>query len=128
MLTDFGLSKEQILARTICGTAIYMAPEIWVQGGPQSHKVDVYSMSVTMLAVGGAGGFDAASIETHEDLTTAIASGLRDNNFSFLAPMLFRDPASRPSAQKFFLCIWHHGPEAIKLPKINTSLPAKEYE
>jgi len=46
-LSDFGISK--ILSddelNTICGTPIYMAPEIW-EMVPYNNKVDVWSMGV----------------------------------------------------------------------------------
>lgn len=47
-LSDFGISK--ILTdgelNTICGTPIYMAPEIWLMQ-PYTEKVDIWSIGVT---------------------------------------------------------------------------------
>jgi serine/threonine protein kinase len=116
VLADFGLSKEQVLARTVeCGTPIYMAPEVCIPGAHQSHKIDVYSLGVTMLAIGGAGGFDENKISSRGEISTAIKAGLRDDTFSSMAPLLHQKPAMRPSAQDIFLSIWHHDPEAIRL-------------
>lgn len=47
-LTDFGTCNLSSQAVTSIGTTIYMAPEMFVSGAPQTSKVDVWSLFVTM--------------------------------------------------------------------------------
>jgi serine/threonine protein kinase len=125
VLADFGLSREQHLAQTAgCGTQIYMAPEVRTPGMQQTHKADVYSLGVTILALARAAGFDETQIRTLHDLSVAIEAGLRVPNFALLAPMLSHDPAARPSAQKIFLSIWQLDPEAMRLPPKEVEPPS----
>lgn len=49
-LGDFGLSNRRIIAATLSGTPLYMALEMF-NNGEQTHKVDVWSLFVTMLWV-----------------------------------------------------------------------------
>ncbi|USP82329.1 uncharacterized protein yc1106_09603 [Curvularia clavata] len=54
-LADFGLANYRSLARTICGTGYYQAPELWphvsgVNAG-QSPKLDIWSLFACMVAV-----------------------------------------------------------------------------
>ena len=55
-LGDFGLCNRIVDAATIAGSRLYMPPEmLW--GGDQTHKVDVWSLFVTILWVLDAGEF-----------------------------------------------------------------------
>ncbi|KAI0537195.1 kinase-like domain-containing protein [Xylaria digitata] len=74
-LSDFGLSNSPIMTNTISGSPIYMAPEI-MQGGVQTHKVDVWSLFVTMLWTLDVTGFRQQSREcqSHEDIRSMILS------------------------------------------------------
>lgn len=47
-LGDFGLCNRALFATSHAGTDVYMAPEI-VWGGIQTHKVDVWSLYVTLI-------------------------------------------------------------------------------
>ena len=52
-LTDFGLSKvlsSETEMKTLCGTKMYVAPEVLIGGGvyQYSEKVDVWSMGVIL--------------------------------------------------------------------------------
>jgi serine/threonine protein kinase len=47
-LGDFGLCNRAVDAATFAGSRLYMAPEMFREGG-QIHKVDVWSLFVTML-------------------------------------------------------------------------------
>ena len=55
-LGDFGLCNYIINAATFTGTRLYMAPEMFREGD-QTHKVDVWSLFVTMLWTLDAGEF-----------------------------------------------------------------------
>ncbi|KAL8913320.1 MAG: hypothetical protein Q9172_007308 [Xanthocarpia lactea] len=48
-LADFGLCNQSIEARSQVGTQYYMAPEIYDPDGYQTHKIDVWSLFVTMM-------------------------------------------------------------------------------
>lgn len=50
-LTDFGLAYQYRLAKAICGSLLYIAPEIWYGTGQQSPKVDVWSLFVVVAVV-----------------------------------------------------------------------------
>lgn len=47
-LGDFGLVNSTLNARTNAGTDYYKAPEV-IYGGGQTHKLDVWSLFVTMM-------------------------------------------------------------------------------
>lgn len=55
-LGDFGLCNRVIDAATLAGSPLFMAPEMFQEGG-QTHKVDVWSLFVTMLWILNAGEF-----------------------------------------------------------------------
>lgn len=55
-VTDFGLSKalsSESEMKTLCGTKMYVAPEILIGGGvyPYSEKVDVWSLGVILYVM-----------------------------------------------------------------------------
>ncbi|KAH6884922.1 kinase-like domain-containing protein, partial [Thelonectria olida] len=74
-LGDFGLSNRQIIAATYSGTPLYMAPEMF-QNGEQTHKVDVWSLFVTMLWTLNTQGFREVSnsFKAHQDARSVILS------------------------------------------------------
>lgn len=53
-ITDFGLSKfvgEDTFMKTMCGTPIYLAPEVLKANGQRSYgpEVDVWSLGVILF-------------------------------------------------------------------------------
>ncbi|KJZ74769.1 hypothetical protein HIM_05886 [Hirsutella minnesotensis 3608] len=54
-LADFGLAHHSSLAVTLCGTGYFQAPELWPQVSKvhagQSHKLDIWSLFATIVAV-----------------------------------------------------------------------------
>jgi serine/threonine protein kinase len=127
VLADFDFSAEQMQARTLeVGTPMYTAPEIRVPGAPQTHKVDVYSLGVTMLAISGAGGFDTVTYRDLAEVEQAKKIALEQEHFRFLEKFLREDPTARPSAQGFYLKrVWADDPEALKLtPQENEAAAA----
>ncbi|KAI3558672.1 mitogen activated protein kinase kinase kinase 3 [Colletotrichum abscissum] len=57
-LADFGLANHQKLAKTMCGTVAYQAPELWPElsalsesAYKQSHKMDVWSLYAAFVAM-----------------------------------------------------------------------------
>lgn len=54
-ISDFGLSKiiaDNSQLKTVCGTMLYVAPEILMTGGKGSYteKVDLWSLGVVLYA------------------------------------------------------------------------------
>ena len=47
MIGDLGFAKEQSnkLNNTMCGTPLYMAPELW-SGSQQDERVDIWSLGI----------------------------------------------------------------------------------
>ena len=108
VLADFGLSREQSQAKTLCaGTPLYMAPEMKIQGAEQCHKIDVYSLGVTILVLGNASGIASNRYPSNfQEVQATLESALQDRGFEFVARMLCQDPMKRPSAQELYLARW----------------------
>ena len=65
-LGDFGLCNRIIDAVSFVGTYLYMAPEV-SQNGSQTHKVDVWSLFVSMMWALNTGGFRQRSHKFKSD-------------------------------------------------------------
>ncbi|KAJ3300473.1 serine/threonine protein kinase psk1 [Borealophlyctis nickersoniae] len=48
LLTDFGLSKVALDARTVCGTVEFMAPEVLDEKAPYDKAVDYWSLGIML--------------------------------------------------------------------------------
>lgn len=51
-ITDFGLSKitnNNTMLHTVCGTPIFVAPEILEEQDPYTHKVDIWSLGILLF-------------------------------------------------------------------------------
>ncbi|KKY17210.1 putative camk family protein kinase [Phaeomoniella chlamydospora] len=114
VLADFGLAKFQDEGLTRAGSGHFMAPEI-LSGGRQTHKVDVYSLGMTMLY----------SLSSH-DLRQRIhgAEPLRESpdfqtalgRLSRLNALLREDPEQRSTAQQIYLGFFGDDPEILSQP------------
>jgi serine/threonine protein kinase len=89
---EFGLSREQLQAKTLgAGTPLYMAPEMKIQGAEQSHKVEVYSLGVTILVLGNASGIASNKYPSNfQEVQAALESALQDRGFEFVAECCVR--------------------------------------
>jgi len=105
-LGDFGLCNRAINAFTYAGTPIYMAPEILFQKGEQTHKVDVWSLFVTMLWTLDIGGFRQRSqnfkspSEVHESVLFAASN---EAAISKIREMAIVKPEERASAAQMLV-------------------------
>jgi serine/threonine protein kinase len=125
VLADFGLSREQLQARTLgVGTPLYMAPEMTTKGAKQSHKVDVYSLGATILILGDAGGIAStrwpSNVREVREIRAALEFALQDSRFQSVASLLCQDPMKRPSAQDYYLSTWPQESEARKMTPMLT--------
>lgn len=116
VLADFGLSKEQVQARTLQrGTPLFMAPEMRIPGAQQTYKVDIYSLGVSMLVVGDAGNIYSQPVQREEDIHSRLQHALQDERFPLITPLLYSNPGERPSAQDLFLNLWPGDEEAQRM-------------
>lgn len=116
VLTDFGLSKEQVQARTLQrGSPLFMAPEMFIPGAQQTYKVDVYSLGVTILVVGDAGKIYSHPVRKEEDIQPRLQHALQYERFRHMTPLICSDPRERPSAQDLFLNFWPGDEEAEQM-------------
>ncbi|KAK8074552.1 kinase-like protein [Apiospora hydei] len=104
-LGDMGLSNQARLAVTKAGTQIFMAPELTQEKPPQTDKLDVWSLFVTMLWTLDSDGFRAkAQIFTGELAAQSEVLRLADDpNLAKLADMGRADPEKRASAAQMLI-------------------------
>jgi serine/threonine protein kinase len=62
-LADFGLATGQQSGDTCCGTRYYQAPEVVLGTYPQSPKIDIWSLFVTMAVTSKTGGVHIPTTE-----------------------------------------------------------------
>ena len=94
-LADFGFANQHSLAKTTCGSPLYMAPEMFFGKGPQTSKMDVWSLFVTLISVTHTAGFNE-KINSYPHMLNLLksAAGLQ----KALRPMAREDPTLRASA------------------------------
>lgn len=114
-IADFGFARSlhpQKLAETLCGSPLYMAPEI-LKFQTYNAKADLWSVGAILFElVAGRPPYNGANhiqllnnIEKAEArVPPAIAAQLSDHCLSLVRSLLQRDPGSRLSFEKFF----HH--------------------
>ncbi|OAQ61561.1 protein kinase, catalytic domain-containing protein [Pochonia chlamydosporia 170] len=103
-LADFGLANYLTLATTFCGTGHYQAPELYpgVSGidAPQSHKMDVWSLVATLVAVHPATDFPP---KTPTSYAVILRTLVRYASESIFEPMGRENPARRASAAQMLV-------------------------
>ncbi|KUI63690.1 Mitogen-activated protein kinase kinase kinase YODA [Cytospora mali] len=108
-LGDFGFSNHVSMAQTFAGTPMFMAPEMLRGGsgtGYQTHKVDIWSLYVTMVWTLNINRFreeadNFTSVVQCQDAILLIASKVERLNF--MAPMVRMDPENRASAAQMLV-------------------------
>lgn len=108
-LTDFGFTRECVSKSqldTICGTTVYMAPELTERNSYDGFKIDIWALGVILYTmINGTMPFD----EDDETKTKwKIVNEMPDMNGSFMVPeardliqlLLAKDPNDRPSIEK----------------------------
>ncbi|ROW08765.1 hypothetical protein VPNG_06404 [Cytospora leucostoma] len=108
-LGDFGFSNYASMATTFAGTPKFMAPEMFREDmglGSQTHKVDIWSLYVTMVWTLDIEGFREASgrfksITECQNAISSIASGAQA--VECIEPMARKDPEKRASAAQMLV-------------------------
>ncbi|KAI1348384.1 kinase-like domain-containing protein [Xylaria sp. FL0043] len=102
-LGDFGLCNNRPIADTYVGTPVYMAPEIYY-GRRQTHKVDVWSLFVTMLWTLDVNDFRQAlnKWKKYEQICKAVLSRVNEVE-DVIRPMARIDLTERASAAQMLV-------------------------
>lgn len=104
-LGDFGLCNRAVDAKTHAGSDLYMAPEMF-QEGDQTHKVDVWSLFVTMLWTIDAGEFRQRSnqFKSHAEVQRAVLFVASNaTSVSKIREMAIVNPEERASAAQMLV-------------------------
>ncbi|KAI0548152.1 kinase-like domain-containing protein [Xylaria curta] len=105
VLGDFGLSKNQAIAETMCGTGYYIAPEFH-RSGEQTPKADIWSLFVTLLWTSGNLDFRLLgnTPKTMEELYSAIQTfGTQEKCLADMREMGALNPEERASAAQMLV-------------------------
>lgn len=101
-LSDFGLCNRAVSAVTSVGSPLYMAPEIF-QSGSQSHKVDVWSLFVTMIWTLDIEGFrqNSEQLKSIQHVHQAVSDAA--SKVEVIREMARTDPNKRASAAQMLV-------------------------
>lgn len=111
-LTDFGFTREcasRSQLDTICGTTVYMAPELTQRKSYDGFKIDIWALGVILYTmINGTMPFDE---EDEAKTKWKIVNEMPELNSTFMVPeardlieqLLAKDPNDRPSIEKI-LC------------------------
>ncbi|XP_032595136.1 ovarian-specific serine/threonine-protein kinase Lok isoform X1 [Drosophila grimshawi] len=119
-VSDFGLSKfvhKDSVMRTLCGTPLYVAPEVLITGGRASYtqKVDIWSLGVVLYTC------LSGTLPFSDEYGSPAGEQIKKGQFRFRHPawqsisqrakllikqMLIVDPEKRPSIDAVLKCNW----------------------
>ncbi|OAP65170.1 hypothetical protein AYL99_01142 [Fonsecaea erecta] len=100
-LADFGLANRQLLAHTLCGSPLYMAPEVMHNTHKQSPKMDVWALFVVIGVVTQAGNLHHPGLANYEDVLECVRAAATQH--PALIPMAQEDPNLRASAAQMLV-------------------------
>ncbi|KAH8589898.1 kinase-like domain-containing protein [Bisporella sp. PMI_857] len=100
-LADFGFATHTDLARTHCGSAMFMAPEMYFHTHPQTPKLDVWSLFVTIISINRTAGFDDRGLKHYEEVVGLVR--IAATVLPYLSPMAREDPELRASASQMLV-------------------------
>lgn len=123
-VSDFGLSKSDATMRTLCGTPLYVAPEILSTGGRglYTNKVDVWSLGVVLYSC------LSGTLPFSDEYGTPAIDQIKKARFTFGARawknvstnakaliklILTVDPIKRPSIKQLLDHVWLRDPECM---------------
>ncbi|KAJ5808878.1 hypothetical protein N7474_010147 [Penicillium riverlandense] len=101
-LGDFGVCNHIISAVTQVGTLLYMAPEVF-EHGAQTHKMDVWSLFVTMVWTLDMDGFRSKDFVSIPDARQAILTAAGGERLRDIQEMARVEPSERSSAAQMLI-------------------------
>ncbi|KAL8281859.1 hypothetical protein RB597_009531 [Gaeumannomyces tritici] len=130
-LADFGLANWQSDTTSFCGTKVFTAPELHCGQHRQSHKMDMWSLLVTMISIVGASRFDEEELgrKPHSAIVEYVLATTAEH-LPFLEPMARVDPDNRASAAQMLVAYFRGKGLATSrsmvgpIPEVDTGSPA----
>lgn len=127
-VSDFGLSKfvqKDSVMRTLCGTPLYVAPEVLLTGGRGSYtrKVDIWSLGVVLFTM------LSGTLPFSDEYGSAATEQIKKAKFGFRHPswkkvsgpvkklileILTVDPNTRPAIDDILNSTWLRDAEVIR--------------
>ncbi|XP_036675125.3 ovarian-specific serine/threonine-protein kinase Lok isoform X1 [Drosophila suzukii] len=141
-VSDFGLSKfvqKDSVMRTLCGTPLYVAPEVLITGGREAYtrKVDIWSLGVVLFTC------LSGTLPFSDEYGTPAAQQIKKGRFAYGHPawkgvsqrakllinqMLIVDPEKRPSIDDVLQCSWLRDTQMLQKAKRLMKLDGMEIE
>ncbi|XP_016987447.1 ovarian-specific serine/threonine-protein kinase Lok isoform X2 [Drosophila rhopaloa] len=141
-VSDFGLSKfvqKDSVMRTLCGTPLYVAPEVLITGGREAYtrKVDIWSLGVVLFTC------LSGTLPFSDEYGTPAAQQIKKGRFAYGHPawkrvsqrakllinqMLIVDPERRPSIDDVLQCSWLRDAQMLQKAKGLMKLESMEIE
>uniref|UniRef100_A0A182QM38 Protein kinase domain-containing protein n=1 Tax=Anopheles farauti TaxID=69004 RepID=A0A182QM38_9DIPT len=127
-VTDFGLSKfvsKNSVMRTVCGTSLYVAPEVLRSSGRDCYtrKVDIWSLGVVLYAM------LSGSLPFSDDYGSSAVEQIKSGKFhmrqsvwktvtplakELIVQILCVNPTERPSINKLLRSSWLRDSEVVR--------------
>ncbi|XP_030376882.1 ovarian-specific serine/threonine-protein kinase Lok isoform X2 [Scaptodrosophila lebanonensis] len=141
-VSDFGMSKfvqNDSVMRTLCGTPLYVAPEVLITGGRGAYtkKVDIWSLGVVLFTC------LSGTLPFSDEYGTPAAEQIKRGKYGFRHPawqrvsqrakslireMLNVDPERRPSIDAVLQNTWLRDPQMLHKAKRLMKLDDMEIE
>ena len=127
-VADFGLSNNIERAETVCGTGVYMAPELFERKAKQTFKIDIFALGVVLVEI--FRGFNhidnkAWQPQVWMKMLDRKASTLGNNvDADFVRRMILIDEASRPSALQ---CLKYSPGKALCKAPVTASVDQQQF-
>ncbi|CAD6997033.1 ovarian-specific serine/threonine-protein kinase Lok [Ceratitis capitata] len=141
-VSDFGLSKfvqNDSVMKTLCGTPLYVAPEVLQTGGRGAYtkKVDIWSLGVVLFTC------LSGTLPFSDDFGTPATEQIKQGKFRFSHPiwrkvsqrattlikeMLIVDPKKRPTIDDVLKSSWLKDKEMLRKAKDLMNIETMEIE
>lgn len=116
-LGDFGLSNRTSIAATFTSSPLYMAPEMFREDQTQTHKVDIWSLYVTILWTLDVAGFRWISegFKSIPQARNTVLAASKAEKLAQIREMVKADPNYRASAAQMLVKIY--GGKGLTTPR-----------